>query len=68
MYETTALIDELNLKIVWCTYEETAKLKLKRLPEPGLDSALMLPPWASINSLQIASPSPVPSFVPGTRK
>ena len=44
--------------------------KLNLLPSPGELSAWMLPPCASINSLLMASPSPVPLFstLPGTLK
>lgn len=46
-----------------------SKDMVKVLPEANSLSKLILPPCASINSLLIARPSPVPSFfVPGTRK
>jgi len=53
----------------WLSYVVLFKVKINVLPAPNLLSTVICPPCASINSLLIASPSPVPSFfVPGTRK
>ena len=44
--------------------------KTNILPLPGILFTLMLPPWASINSFEIASPKPVllACVAPGTLK
>ena len=45
------------------------KVTVKVLPAPNSLSTVISPPCASINSLLMVRPSPVPSFlVPGTRK